>query len=305
MNSSKPVELPRKSTPPRLVGLEPTLLPQPSLEIQQLGVHGPQALDIGTIPIAPKPPNHNAQLRHHVHQRAAQQRKRRARRVTRGVLKMLAHFLEVELVASETEGALVPLFRVLEGFCGEPTNVGGGDVLHLFRFADGVAQGGEEDFRGEPWDEVVHEGDGAEDRPAHGCVGGRVAQVVLDVVFSLEVRDGCLVCPRFLIAAALDAAVDEVANTGFDAFVDEVVALFDLAVGGHALAHGDLDGVDAEDLLAAGDLVGSFEEGGHVVEVALDEFHRGGFGGQLLGAAAVCVTGYGEEGEVAGGGGVE
>lgn len=72
-----------------------------------------------------------------------------------------------------------------------------------------------------------------------------VAQVVLDVVFCLKMAGGRGVAPAGFVAAALDAAVDGVRDVVFDTFVDEGFALLDLAVGGHAGAHGDLHGEDA------------------------------------------------------------
>jgi len=106
----------------------------------------------------------------------------------------------------------------------------------------------------EPRGQVVHEADGTEDSPAH--VAGVVAQVVLDVVFCLEVADGRRVAPARFVAAALDTAVDGVRGVVLDVFVDEGFALLDLAVGGHVGAYRDLHGEDALNR-GRGDLAGS------------------------------------------------
>src|SRR5260370_1391389 len=84
--------------------------------------------------------------------------------------------------------------------------------------------------------QVVHEADGTEDSPAHAA--GVIAQVVLDVVFCLEVADGRRVAPAGFIAAVLDAAVDGVRDVVLDVFVDGGFAPLDLAVGGRAGAYG-------------------------------------------------------------------
>jgi hypothetical protein len=82
-----------------------------------------------------------------------------------------------------------------------------------------------------------------------------VAQVVLDVVFCLEVADGRRVAPAGFVAAVLDAAVDGVRDVVLDVFVDEGFAPLDLAVGGRAGAYGDLHGEDALNR-GPGDLAG-------------------------------------------------
>ena len=64
------------------------------------------------------------------------------------------------------------------------------------------------------------------------------------MVFCLEMAGGRGVAPAGFVAAALDAAIGGVRDVVFDAFVDEGFALLDLAVGGHAGAHGDLHGDD-------------------------------------------------------------
>ena len=66
---------------------------------------------------------------------------------------------------------MVPPFRVAEGLRGKDANVRGGDPLHGLA-VQRVAHGGHEYFGGEAGFEVVHEGDGAQDRPAHLVVVG-------------------------------------------------------------------------------------------------------------------------------------
>jgi len=137
---------------------------------------------------------------------------------------------------------VIPLLWVSERARGEDVNVGRRDMLRLLR-AERIAQGRQEHLVREPRGRVVHEADGIEDGPAHAA--GVVAQVVLDVLFCLEVADGRRVAPAGFVAAALDAAVDGVRDVVLDVFIDEGFALLDLAVGGHAGAYGDLHGEDA------------------------------------------------------------
>ena len=82
------------------------------------------------------------------------------------------------------------------------------------------------------------------------------------------------------------------ADVVLDTFIDEVVALLDFTGGGDALAHGDLDGVDAPDGFVGEDGGGGGEDAGDVVEIALDEVDGGGFGGELLGGGGGGVSGY-------------
>ena len=95
---------------------------------------------------------------------------------------------------------------------------------------------------------------------------------MFDLVLGLEMRNGGGIGPRVLVAAALDAAVDEVLHACGDGAVDEGLALGDFALDGHAGAETDLDGVDTVDGLRGGgggggfeDGAGGLEEGGDVV----------------------------------------
>ena len=127
--------------------------------------------------------------------------------------------------------------------------------------------------------------------------------MLLNLEFRLEVSDGRLVVPALLVATTLDAGVDKVLDPVLDGFVDQIVALSDFAVGGHALAHADLYRVDAPDGLR-GLFLGFGEDGGDVVEVALDKLDGVGFGSEFLAAGGGGVAGYGEDG-VGGGAGEE
>ena len=90
------------------------------------------------------------------------------------------------------------------------------------------------------------------------------------MVFALEVGYGGLVVPADGVSASFHAAVHEELDVAAEALVDEAFALAHLAFDGDALAHRDLDGVDAPDGLL-GYFFGGVEEAGDVVQVALDE----------------------------------
>jgi len=266
-----------------------TLRVQPRLHILNLRVHAPQLTHIRLIPIRSKPRNHEPQLRNHVHQRASQETVRRNRITARRILKRPLHTRKVQLFTRKPQRFVVHLLGVLERMRSKPANIGRRDVLDALPLQR-VPECGQEHLTWEPRCQVIEESHGPEDRPAH--TSRILLQMLFNLKLCLEVRNRCLVLPAGLVAAALDAGVDEMADVVLDTFIDEVVALLDFAGGGDALAHGDLDGVDAPDGFVGEDGGGGGEDAGDVVEIALDEVDGGGFGGELLGGGGGRVAGY-------------
>jgi hypothetical protein len=84
-------------------------------------------------------------------------------------------------------------------------------------------------------------------------------------------------CCSILVAAAVDARVDEVRDAFLDGLVDEVVALLDLALDACSGAEGDLNGVDTPDLLVFAGLLQcglcGRKQGWDIIEIALHQLH--------------------------------
>ena len=112
-----------------LDSLDIAIIRQPSLHIHHRRVAPPQRLHIRPIPIRREPSQHDIHLRHAPLQCTAQEPQGCANRGAGLVLKRLAQAGEVEFIAGQADGLVVPLAGVRKGLRGEEANVGWSDPL--------------------------------------------------------------------------------------------------------------------------------------------------------------------------------
>lgn len=209
----------------------------------------PQLRYLRPVPHLVKISKHSIQLRQHPLDEASDELERQRHIEADAVAEDLVGLFERELVAGEVEfsvavGRVVGVKDALEG---EEADIAAGDEGHGFARAEGDLPPCGKVLADEVVGDVVHEGDGAEDRVRHcSCRSTLVDQVILNFVFGFKVRHVRGGFKRF-VAGAVAGCVYEVGDVVLDGLVDHSLPLSDFSLCCPSVRNGYQNGEDSVD----------------------------------------------------------